>query len=121
MTSKPSGEITLWKKLEDFKRRNVSIEDKSYYSRKWEEGDKWNLSRSTEEEFPPWGSIDTWQVKPWEGVEENKEEDQTITPTIHEITYSRGTSSERTRDDEGSCRDEKERRIKTPSRDYHKG
>jgi hypothetical protein len=30
--SKPSGENNLWRKLEDFKRRNVLAKDKSYYS-----------------------------------------------------------------------------------------
>ncbi len=47
------------------------VEDKSYYSREWEEGEMWSFGRSIEEESPSWGSIDIEQVKPWKVVEVN--------------------------------------------------
>jgi hypothetical protein len=82
-------------------------------------GDKWSLSRSTKEEPQPWSSTNTWQVKPWEVVEGNKKEDQTTTPTTHEVIDSRGTSSKGIGDGEKSCIDGEEGRVETSSRDYH--
>ncbi len=38
--------------------------------------------------------------------------DQIITPTSHEMTDSRGTSFEGTRDGEGSCKDREEKKLK---------
>jgi hypothetical protein len=102
---KPSGENTLWRKPKDFKRRNVLVENKSYYSREWEKGDRWSFSKSIKEEPPPWSSIDTGQVKPWKVVEGNKEENQTTTLATHEVPNSRGINFEGIRDGEGSCKD----------------
>jgi hypothetical protein len=102
---KPSGENTLWRKPKDFKRRNVLVEDKNYYSREWKEEDRWSFSKSIKKEPPPWSSIDTRQVKPWEVVERNKEENQTTTLATHEVPNSRGISFEGIRDGEGSCKD----------------
>jgi stalled ribosome alternative rescue factor ArfA len=98
----------------------VLAKKKSYYSREWKEGNKWSLSTSIKEEPRPWGSANTWQVKPWEVVEGNIK-DQTTTPTIHEIIYSKRISFEGIRDGEGSYKDKEERRIETPLEDYHKG
>ncbi len=117
---KPSGENTLWRMPKDFKRRNVLVEDKNYYFGEWE-GDMWSFSRNIKEEPPPWGSTNTWQVKPWEVVEGNKEENQTTTPTTHEVPNSRGINFEGIRNGEGSCKDGKEGRTKTLLRDYRKG
>jgi hypothetical protein len=47
-------------------------DEKNYYSKRWKEGDKWSFNISIKEEPPQWGSIDTWQVKPWEVVEGNR-------------------------------------------------
>ncbi len=58
----------------------------------------WSFSRGVEEKVPSWGSVDTRQVKLGEVVQGNKEENQIITPTTHEIIDSRGDSSARTRD-----------------------
>jgi hypothetical protein len=50
------------------------VENKSYYSREWKEGDKWSFSKSTKEEPSSWGLANTRQVKLKKVVEVNKEE-----------------------------------------------
>jgi hypothetical protein len=58
----------------------------------------WRFSKSTKEESPSWGSTNTWQNKLGEVVEKNREEDQTTTPTTHEIIKSRVDGSKGTKD-----------------------
>jgi hypothetical protein len=98
------------------------IEDKNYYSREWKEGNKWSFNISTKKE--PWSLslANTRQVKLKKVVEGNKEEDQTTTPIILEIiNSSRRNSFDGTKDGLKSCKDKKERRTKTSSKDHHKG
>ncbi len=90
-----------------------SWKQKLLLSRDWEDGDKWSFSKSIEKEPPSWGSANTRQIKLRKVVERNKEENQTTTPTIHEITNSsRGNSFDGTRDGLKSCRDRKKKRLK---------
>ncbi len=82
----------------------------------------WSFSKSTKKEPSSWGLANTRQVKLKKVVEGNKEEDQTTTPIIHEITNSsRGNSFDGTKDGLKSCKDKEEGRIETSSKDHHKG